>query len=862
MRTGIVFGPWAILVLMTAGVVTPAAEPFKDRSHLPAISGLFSQTERGEDPPLCATSSALDRYLEGLYRFAKAQPPTGLAVDGATSPVRLQDGIWIVEADETSLIHDNPQDMEGLSLRYVPNGSGYAVSIESQQYDPDIGPSRYENISDRAYADVVLTNFAFPLGASSWSELWIGTDLSVRTQTPLGAPVFAFDQYTIPSAVADLFTDTVDRLSPLYFAKGGNLGRYLYVKDTSEKLLLTWRTALDPATEIFYVDVQAALFPDGQILYSYQTLKNVDNGAPQVYAGIADWVAGFVPTTSGTDPVDASPPAADIVAVSVEEDPVSDVVHVRVTMADTIPPASAQKIDYMLTLSQQGQPVYRFLTWVDADGRDILYRFVESVGGTFIREAPVTINGANWDVMFSLSDFPDLSSGSIEITAETEVDEILADTAVVSTSITGGAAFARDYTGQAPFSSAIPIVESFLYPWFVTHGIKDKLLAHTGWDETQIDGMPMYQTFFTDLILWAGAYYTYGNCEAANIGRCDPAESLKPGLLHMNKTNFGHWNNASSPVRFTVLGHEFGHRWLQLVDIDEGSGPSNVLNPISAHPAAYVHLEAVENLVTPFDSSVMGGAYWTDNGNGTWSTQATDTYFSYSATDLYLMGLMDPSEVFDWFYLDNTIPAQPQAYWPSPNTIAYGEYRNVTIQMLIDAMGPREPAYPNSKSDLFTPMILVVRPGEEPSASDWAFMMSVRDPWRESFNIQTHGRGTVTTISPREVSPSGTTPLRIEKLAGDTLRLSFEDPAFDDQVKYNLYEGSLGGTFDDWDSSICNAIPGQSAGGELYLDRAPPLPGESYYYLVTMSNVAYEGDAGTGSTGETRTTTGARCGVQ
>lgn len=832
----------------------------RDASYLRAISEVFDAASRAEDPEgRCATSMALDRYLEGLYRQQLSRHARKASADlRQGSSVRMRDGIWIVEADDTMLYHDEPQDLLGRSLRFVPGGSGYVVTVEPLQYDSDLGVLGIQNASQRLYLGISLNDFGFPIGGRTYSTLYAGTDLSVRTGTPQGVSLFSWDQYTVTAAGADLFSDRVDRLSPLFYARGNNWGRYLYVKRTAEKVLITWRTALDPAQSTFHVDVQAALYPNGQILYSYRTLQNVDNGAPLVYAGIQSWINGFENRVTASDPAEGFAPYVDIVQVALEEDPASDMVHLRATMYGAIPASSADRVDYIVTLSQHGAPVYRFRTWVDSRGRDSLWSYPESVGASYIREGPSTIGGASWDVVFSLAKFPDLTTGPLEIQVETYLADALADEATATTSITGGPPFARDYTDQAPFSSAIPIVESFLLPWFIPHGVKDRLLAHTGWEESRIDGMPMYQTFYTDLILWAGAYYTYGNCGAAHIGRCDPLAPPRPGLLHMNKPNYG-YNGPGSPSRFMVLSHEFGHHWLQLVNIDEGAGPSNVLNPESPHPAGYVHTEAMADLVSSTDSSVMGGGFWTDNGNGTWSVPAAYTYYSYAAHELYLMGMRDPSEVPDWFYLAGTNPPQPRSYWANPGATVTGGHHLVTIQMLLDAMGTRAPAYPVSKRDLFVPLVLVVRQGQEPSASDWAFMTSVRDPWRSAFSIQTGGRGTVTTLSPREVSPSGSTPLRVEK-NGANLRLYFEDPGFGDQVRYNVYQGALGGRFNDWAPSICRATPGTTGAGELFLDVTPPSPGGNFYYLVTMSTVAFEGGPGADSAGMQRATSSSRCG--
>jgi hypothetical protein len=836
-----------------------------DHAHLQQLSELLNLKQA--DPSqefICPTSDALDQYLEGLYRLqlhvrdkSRSEIEESEATVSEEEGIRMRDGIWIVEGDDTILAHDHPADLLGKSLRFTPSMDGYNVMVESLQYDANVGKTVLYDSPYRLYVQIGLPYFNFPMGGNSYNMLYAGTDFSVRTNNPLGVEVFSGVQYTITSATADLFTDRADRLSPLYFAVGDNWGRYLYVRNTPQKLLITWRTSTYPPGDTFHVDVQAALYPNGEILFSYQTLKNVNNGAPHVYSGIQSWLDGFTTKATITDPIEGLLPEADIVEVTLEEDPSSDIMHVRTTMAGSIPGSHPDQIEYWVILSQESEIVYRFYTWVDSKGRNDLWIYSERVN-SFWRLGRPTISGAVWDVLFSLSDLPDLSAGPIEIQVTTYLEDELLDDVILSTDISGGAPFERDYTAEVPFYSTIPTVEAFLFPWFLTHGVKDKLLSHTGWDEPLLDCIPMYQNFFTELELWAGGYYTYGNCGAANMGLCEPDEPLRPGLLHMNKVNHG-MNNATDPIRFLVLSHEFGHHWLQLVDIDEGSGPSDILNPISAHPAGYVDTKAVQDLVYAEDSSVMGGGYWIDNGDGTYSTPPYNTYYSYSAYELYLMGLMDPAEVIDWFYLDNTDPAQPLAYWAQVDATVTGDYHHVTIQMLLDAMGLRDPVYPDSRQDLFTPMVLVVRPGDEPSVEDWEFMMSVRDPWRESFQIQTDDRGSLTTISPREVSPAGATQLRLEKTETG-LRFYFEDPEFSDQVGYNIYEGALNGVFNDWAPLTCGEAANGAGGGELYLDATPSSPEGSFYYLMTMSNITFEGSPGSNSEDLERTTSAELCG--
>ena len=64
----------------------------------------------------------------------------------------------------------------------------------------------------------------------------------------------------------------------------------------------------------------------------------------------------------------------------------------------------------------------------------------------------------------------------------------------------------------------------------------------------------------------------------------------------------------------------------------------------------------------------MGGGVWQDNLDGTY-TQLDDDYYvpatGWSYLDLYLMGLISPSEVPDFFILRNLVAAGRDAQWPA-----------------------------------------------------------------------------------------------------------------------------------------------------------------------------------------------------
>jgi hypothetical protein len=155
-----------------------------------------------------------------------------------------------------------------------------------------------------------------------------------------------------------------------------------------------------------------------------------------------------------------------------------------------------------------------------------------------------------------------------------------------------------------------------------------------------------------------------------------------------------------------VLGHELGHRWLYHFQIDENGVPTRSLNPVSAHPAAFVHTPAAFPVFrVQRESSTMGGGYFTNDGNTFRTQQVWNT--GYSWTDLYLMGLATPDEVEPWFYISESNPPLAEEYYPPQNTTVSGRRVDVSVQQIISAMGERKPAAEFSQRRFRTLFVLL-----------------------------------------------------------------------------------------------------------------------------------------------------------
>jgi hypothetical protein len=140
----------------------------------------------------------------------------------------------------------------------------------------------------------------------------------------------------------------------------------------------------------------------------------------------------------------------------------------------------------------------------------------------------------------------------------------------------------------------------------------------------------------------------------------------------------------------------------------------------------------------------MGGGVWQDNFDETF-TQLDDDYYvpatGYSYLDLYLMGLISPAEVPDFFILRNLVPAGKDA---NGHPIFKADRTKVTIQDVIAAEGPRVPDVDKSQRQFNTGMVIVVQHGAKPSSELIERTNGIRKQWIDYFSITTGRRASMT----------------------------------------------------------------------------------------------------------------------
>ncbi len=196
------------------------------------------------------------------------------------------------------------------------------------------------------------------------------------------------------------------------------------------------------------------------------------------------------------------------------------------------------------------------------------------------------------------------------------------------------------------------------------------------------------------------------------------------------------------------IGHEMGHRWGAFVNAKVGNetiplGPTHWATGLQA-PVAFPYRR-------PTEASAMGGGVWQDNGDGTY-TQLDDDYYvpatGWSYLDLYLMGMIAPSEVPDFFILRNLSPVRDGSGAPkrdeNGHRIYKGDKTKVTIQDVIAAEGPRTPDVYHSQRAFNTGFVLVVEHGKKPSQELIDRVNGIREQWLQYWPITTGHRSTMT----------------------------------------------------------------------------------------------------------------------
>jgi hypothetical protein len=188
-----------------------------------------------------------------------------------------------------------------------------------------------------------------------------------------------------------------------------------------------------------------------------------------------------------------------------------------------------------------------------------------------------------------------------------------------------------------------------------------------------------------------------------------------------------------------ILAHETGHRWLARLEFRNAdrSISDQLLGRQRAHWSFFMDT----------DGSVMEGNEIEDLGGGSFRTVASTE--KYSRLDLYAMGLATEAEVPRWFFVESPISSRNREDPAFVGHTFNGTRRDVLIQDVIDALGPRVPAAADSPRVHRQAYVFVRRPTAVLDAQDLARLARIREQFGPFFSRATENRMTVrTTLTP------------------------------------------------------------------------------------------------------------------
>ena len=188
-----------------------------------------------------------------------------------------------------------------------------------------------------------------------------------------------------------------------------------------------------------------------------------------------------------------------------------------------------------------------------------------------------------------------------------------------------------------------------------------------------------------------------------------------------------------------ILAHETGHRWLTRILFSNADRTisDQLLGRQRAHWSFFMDS----------DGSVMEGNEIEDLGGGTFrTTTATE---KYSRLDLYAMGLATAAEVPRFFFVDAPISNWGREDGPVAGVTLNGTRRDVLIQDVIDALGPRVPAAADSPRVHRQAFVFVRRATAVADPQDLTRLSNIREQFGPFFSRATENRMTVrTTLTP------------------------------------------------------------------------------------------------------------------
>ena len=667
----------------------------------------------------------------------------------------------LMELMSEDLAPANPLDLAGRTLMFTPDGrGGYSREVRALDWEEDLGDPVDDN------AEIV---FQFDFAGREWESFFVSRYGLVTFGEPYPFSRVGPDRFGTMAAIADYLGDP-PMIAALYKPQLGGWSTYdadqfrntQHVSRRPDQVVVTWITT-DPAFHVHGVPpqektrFQMTLHTDGGIAFHYA--PEPDDPDEAIRDGIVGLFPGVVKTGllgSIPDRVDGSVPAhLDLVETALYATAEPDRVLVEFTTRGPIRPIPSQEIFYTVVIDDWDflagvalQPDGSRTAWWDAkaaydldvdDNRiGLLFDSGEFSGhSTSVlafarsRNQPTGSWGPRYGEHSAVISFPEA-----------------ADPAPI------------DLSQPDPRPSAAQY-EVFRYPMIrdgregVGH-VSCRIIEVLG---DHFDLLAFNSEFRVDqqgpgpAHGFAGFYHKNIQAEVTGIGPPGGDYATPCETRLKNSWGFPVWMKADSVADesyaelpgqtpydpgLTTFAHEMGHTWLAAARYMKDGERRLMTAGEGSHWAPELHAPAPFPWRGTENGSVMGGNFWRENRDGTftptngWSSKGG----GFSWLDLYLMGLATADEVPDMFILRNL--QETGRGWRGPYT---AEKEIVTMEQIVAAIGPRNPPPERAPKVFNIGFVYFLLPGQEPDPELLRELVRYRDRALEHWRHVTGGRG-------------------------------------------------------------------------------------------------------------------------
>ena len=708
------------------------------------------------------------------------------------------DQIILVELRE-SYTDSSLFDLEDTTISFVPDGEGgYSVERKALQWNPILGvemdASNLASDPNVLANRLTLENFYFPFSGEKFREIYVSPSGLITFDSELFSAIvqrmrsgeFRYDN-GLKRLSASFFENTI---APLFWVYNHNsIEGAIHANQSSQAATITFSVSepcchLDSfTTENNVNEYQVKLYSSGQIDFSYRTIES-NMGIVGIFPiktyGLGQLVASFdFESSSELDP------KYDIINVSIYKTEDSQDLEFVYTFAgditDVVDPES--KNWYLSMQVRRGSSTW-WSSHIGGGAYTLLVRsYFEAVSEPIIRENQlfVTMNLArartgdvieivnrvneyadkpgdriNFEFTYPQLIFRETPTRNIDFSteeiaslhsriyegffhqADVNTDWIMCDAIAVLGDIFTTAAHYSDF--RLDYGAASSPVKSFDSP---SKGIG----IGVGFDAEPRDGPSP-----------VGFCKTYDL--QSNLARVIPLGAVAG-------SSFG-----STPYHYSsgLLTHEVGHTWIVRGLPAEVDGENVWLDRFGGHWSIDLHSPVPFSLSGRVESSTMGGVNWRNNGDGTFSRFNTNVLASgFSYLDLYLMGIIPPENVPDFFIVNNYEYA---GVGIDGNTLYTVDKVDVTIEDVIAANGPRFPTYLESPKDFNMAFTHVRQYGKPVDQRKLDILRGVRDAFFDNWCKVTGGLSTIySEITSKYQSPNPC-------ILSTDLGIGTEDPSY------------------------------------------------------------------------------------